>query len=88
MNHDTKRLLLAVLVGVIVGFAVASLTSPGSKTEPLTTLPNPTGSQQFGVEEKAPVAIARVNLWVLVAALMVGVFVATPFFLVARKRNT
>jgi hypothetical protein len=88
MNHDTKRLLLAVLVGVIVGSAVASLASTGSKTALLTALPNPTGAQQFGLEQKAPVASAGVNLSVLVAALVVGVLVATPFFLLARKRNT
>lgn len=87
MNHDTKRLLLAVLFGVIVGSVVASLASTGSKTELLTALPNSAASQQFGLEQKAPGASIRVDLSVLGTALVLGGLVATPFFLVARKRN-
>ena len=82
MDYGNQRLFIAVVFGIMLGAGVAFLSAQaefGSK------LPNTALQEQFGSQQTLPAV--NMGLWFLFVALALGLIVAAPIFLAARKRR-
>ncbi len=76
---------LAVVLGILLGWGVAYVPSATLTFAPETNLPIQSFEQQRPVVQET--AHAALNPQVLVLALLIGAVIATPFFLVAKRRS-
>jgi ABC-type antimicrobial peptide transport system permease subunit len=76
---------LAAVLGILLGLGVAYAPFASVSSPPKTNLPIQAFEQQSNIVQATPHSL--LNLQLLILALLVGVVVATPFFLVAKRRG-
>jgi len=81
-----RRICLAALLGVLIGFGIASLPSPQIATQSNALLAEKSQQSERNFEATTDTNSSESRL--ALGAMAIGLLLATPFFFIAKRRMT